>query len=447
VDQARKEGLQKQLDFAEADAERKIQRAQMLQPTKVQQADAAHKAQRSQQSSRGSIEAHCSTTQQPQQHSEMGNLPHQYRVWDHSNGSVKTLEDFQREMRGSGQEGPSSTTSYEPRAVTYQNRQAAACHTPHSAQPAAAASNIPAGCTKAWFESVLTEIVGMDELKDQLRALRREVVLDQKRRKAGHDIPQVGLANYHMVFKGNPGTGKTTVGRLIASMLHSAGVMQTNKLVEANRCSLVGEYVGQTAPKTRSKIDEARGGVLFVDEAYRLSAPSSSGRQDFGSEAIEELQQAMDEDDCPLMIFAGYPAEMDDFISTNAGLFRRITYPQILFPNHTVDGLAQILQRQVEKHGFELSLSSGEISTVLAEHVSLAQLSSMNGGIGAKVFQLAKHSLNSRVDEEDDDPSVTLCLEDIVQGCKGLPIPIEQKRAIQPKGIDSAVSFMIPQPC
>ena len=411
---------------------------------KVQQADAAHKAQRSQQSNRGTIEAHCSTTQ-PQQHSEMGNPP-QYRVWDHSNGSVKTLEDFQREMRGTGSEGPASTTSYEPRQVTYQNRQEASCHTPHTAHPAAA-SSVPSGCTKEWFESVLKEIVGMEELKDQLRALRREVVLDQKRRKAGRDIPQVGLANYHMVFKGNPGTGKTTVGRLIASMLHSAGVMQTNKLVEANRCSLVGEYVGQTAPKTRSKIDEARGGVLFVDEAYRLSAPSSSGRQDFGSEAIEELQQAMDERDCPLMIFAGYPAEMDDFISTNAGLFRRITYPQILFPNHTVDGLAQILQRQVEKHGFELELSSGEISTVLAEHVSLAQLSSMNGGIGAKVFQLAKHSLNSRVDEEDDDPSVTLCLEDIVQGCKGLPIPIEQKRAIEPKGIDSALSFMIPQPC
>lgn len=254
-----------------------------------------------------------------------------------------------------------------------------------------------------------------------------------------------------MVFRGNPGTGKTTVGRLIANMLHSAGVMRTNKVVEATRCSLVGEYVGQTAPKTRAKVDEARGGVLFVDEAYRLSAASSNGHHDFGSEAIEELQQSMDEEDCPLIIFAGYPKEMDDFIGTNAGLFRRITYPHIMFPNHSVESLAEILLKEIKKHGFDTLASMSEMAKILSTHVSQAQRASMNGGIGAKVFQLAKHNLNMRIDEADLDPSVILNCDDLIQGCKSLPTPLQVQPSQAcdpkelPKGCDFA--FMVPQPC
>lgn len=308
----------------------------------------------------------------------------------------------------------------------------------------------PSSCSAEWFETLLADVVGMDELKDNLRALRREVVLDAKRRKAGHQIPHSN-SNYHMIFKGNPGTGKTTVGRLLAEMLYRAGVLKTNNLVEANRGSLVGSYVGQTAPKTRSKVDEAKGGVLFVDEAYRLSMPTSQGIHDFGLEAIEELQQAMDEEDCPLMIFAGYPQEMDRFVQCNPGLFRRITYPEVLFPDHSVPALVEIFESMVKKSGFNTAVSKEVIASIFRDQITSEQRSALNGGIGSKVFQQAKKSLNCRISETDENPSVSLLSDDIVQGCKALPKPVS---AFSPQfshhqAIENSpkVQFMLPQPC
>lgn len=263
-----------------------------------------------------------------------------------------------------------------------------------------------------------------------------KVILDARRRsaaiKAGRSMPKASKGNYHMVLKGNPGTGKTTVARLIAKMLHAAGVLKTDKVIEVHRSSLVGEYVGQTGPKTRAKIDQARDGVLFIDEAYRLSQPTKSGQHDYGLEAIEELQQAMDEENPPLMIFAGYPDAMEGFVMSNPGLFRRISYPHIVFPNHSIENLATILSMEVIKQGFEMDLDQQDIVRVLRLNTSTEQMASLNGSIGEKVFQHAKHSLNSRICESDMDPSVTLIREDIEQGCKALPRPVTKQSANQP---------------
>lgn len=126
----------------------------------------------------------------------------------------------------------------------------------------------------------------------------------------------------HMSLEGSPGTGKTTVANMLSQILYHLNMVQQNKVVIVQRPDLVGEYVGESAQKTRRVVNSAKGGVLFVDEAYRLSY---GGSQDFGKEAIDELMRDMEAGD-PLVIFAGYPTEMQNFKQANDGLQRRIRH-------------------------------------------------------------------------------------------------------------------------
>merc|ERR1719327_1800293 len=126
-----------------------------------------------------------------------------------------------------------------------------------------------------------------------------------------------------MIFRGNPGTGKTTVARLVSDVLSKAGMVQKDIFVYVQREDLVGSCVGKTAQLTKAKVQEARGGVLFVDEAYRLF-PKDADVKDFGKEAVDELMAAMLVEGGPLMIFAGYPKLMDGFLQANPGLRSRI---------------------------------------------------------------------------------------------------------------------------
>ena len=157
----------------------------------------------------------------------------------------------------------------------------------------------------------------------------------------------------HFVFRGNPGTGKTTFARLVGKLLADCGVVAKNKVVEVQRSDLVGEYVGSTAQKTRKVIEQAKGGVLFIDEAYTLSVPGSS--KDFGTEAIEEIMRNMNDGD-PCVIVAGYPAEMEDFLATNPGLARRFK-GDITFDDYTPGELAQIFMKRVESSEYRLTPS------------------------------------------------------------------------------------------
>ena len=193
----------------------------------------------------------------------------------------------------------------------------------------------------------LNGLVGLDKVKNMLHDL---VDLIELKNKTKDDL-KIKNINLHMVFLGNPGTGKTTVARIVAEMLYNLKYIKQNKLIEASSKDLVAEYVGQTAPKTNAVVQKALGGVLFIDEAYSLASGQGQGNS-FNEEAIATLIQAMENyrDDL-VVIFAGYTREMQDFLNANSGIVSRIGYT-VEFEDYTPDELIQIFNQMMEKSGF-----------------------------------------------------------------------------------------------
>jgi len=156
----------------------------------------------------------------------------------------------------------------------------------------------------------------------------------------------------HMIFKGNPGTGKTTVARILGKAFVSIGLLTKGHLIEVERADLVGEYIGQTAQKTRKMIDEALGGILFIDEAYSLAR---GGERDFGKEAIDTLVKAMEDNkDDMILILAGYKDEMEYFLRTNPGLKSRFPI-HLEFADYKIGELMQIAAKMVEERQYILT--------------------------------------------------------------------------------------------
>ena len=202
--------------------------------------------------------------------------------------------------------------------------------------------------TESTTEELLNDIIGLEELKDKIREFENYVNFIKQAEKEGISIPNGSL---HMIFTGNPGTGKTTIARIMAQILFNAGIIYENKLIEVERKDLVGEYIGHTAPKTADVIERAMGGVLFIDEAYSLSPKSISN--DFGEEAIATIIKAMEDHKGELVvIFAGYEKEMHNFINTNPGIASRVGY-KFHFPDYSADELIKMFYRKIEKSGFE----------------------------------------------------------------------------------------------
>ena len=194
----------------------------------------------------------------------------------------------------------------------------------------------------------LESLIGLDAVKKQVEELTHFLRMQQQRRKAGLSI---GQHNLHMVFKGNPGTGKTTVARIIADILKGLGILHKGQLIETDRGGLVAEYAGQTAVKTGKRIDEAIDGILFIDEAYSLV---DTGSEDaFGREALQTLLKRMEDDrERLVVIFAGYPNSIDELLQSNPGLTSRVGL-HFNFEDYSPDQLLSIFQLLCKEHQYE----------------------------------------------------------------------------------------------
>lgn len=200
----------------------------------------------------------------------------------------------------------------------------------------------------------LERLIGLREAKKLMYEIHALLRLNKEREK--HNL-KLEKQVYHMVFKGNPGTGKTTVARLFGKLFREMGILSKGHLIEVERADLVGEFIGHTAQKTRDLIKKALGGILFIDEAYSLAR---GGEKDFGKEAIDCLTKALEDHGNDFVcILAGYTDEMDAFLELNPGLPSRFPI-QLRFADYTVDELISIAESMVEGKEYRLSPSAKE---------------------------------------------------------------------------------------
>jgi probable Rubsico expression protein CbbX len=194
-----------------------------------------------------------------------------------------------------------------------------------------------------------SELVALQPVKTRIREIAALLVIDRLRADAGLVAARPSL---HMSFTGNPGTGKTTVALRMAEILHRLGYVETPRVTSVTRDDLVGQYVGHTAPKTKEVLKRARGGVLFIDEAYYLHRPENE--RDYGQEAIEILLQVMEaERDRLVVILAGYKDRMEEFFRSNPGMGSRVAH-HIDFPDYTPEELMAIARLMLEQREYEL---------------------------------------------------------------------------------------------
>lgn len=256
--------------------------------------------------------------------------------------------------------------------------------------------------------AALHKLVGLSNVKARVRALVNEIRLRKERTRRG--LPVRKDRSYHMIFTGNPGTGKTVVARILARVFYELGIIKADKIIETDRSGLVAEFIGQTAKKTNEMIDSARGGVLFIDEAYALNV---EGR-DFGKEAIETLLKKMeDERENLIVIAAGYTAQMKSFLDSNVGLASRFTHT-IHFDDYTEAELLEIFNLIAVDNGYLVQEQSHDVikqrlSSIKAEKAE-------NFGNAREVRNLFEHAIQEQENRIcSGDLDVTLLSDEQLQ--------------------------------
>ena len=270
---------------------------------------------------------------------------------------------------------------------------------------------------KETVEDVLAELdslVGLEGVKAEVKRIVNLAKVNEARRAQGLKVPPM---TYHMVFTGNPGTGKTTVARIVARASRALGIAKSGQLVETDRSGLVGRYAGETAVKTNEKVDEAIGGILFVDEAYQLA---SSDSDDYGKEAIATLLKRMEDDrDKLIVIAAGYTDEMRDFLDANSGLRSRFA-KTIEFSDYTAKELAAIFRSMAKKNEFVLAADLEEgLDAAMAKLTAKRDRTFGNARFVRQLFEDATGRQANRLAESgnlDADALKTLALADLGLG-------------------------------
>lgn len=245
----------------------------------------------------------------------------------------------------------------------------------------------------------LDALTGLRSVKAEIRKLASLVRAQERRREAGMVSTPVSL---HLVFAGSPGTGKTTVARLVGELYAALGLLEKGHVVEVQRSDLVAGYIGQTATRTKAKIEEAYGGVLFIDEAYTLV---NGNERDFGTEAIDTLLKEMEDNRNRLaVIVAGYTDKMNGFIASNPGLASRFTR-YVEFENYSADELAQIFRTLASTHGFELSAEAqARVRRAIDDLLMIADPHFGNARVMRTLFEAAIEQQAVRIGDDEHAP-------------------------------------------
>ena len=253
----------------------------------------------------------------------------------------------------------------------------------------------------------LDGIVGLNSVKEQVRTIINSIKMEKLRNKDSKVLAG------HYIFKGNPGTGKTTVARIFASVLKNLKVLPKGHLIEVTREDLVAGYVGQTAEKTKKILEESLGGILFIDEAYSLS---KGGENDFGKEAIDTIVPFMENNlDKFTLIVAGYNDDMDKFLNANTGLKSRFNNT-ILFEDYTEDELLEIYKGFSKNENFILDVGvEGKIKDIFKELKNDKHFG--NGRVARQLFASHLSKLNNRISRldlvEGDERLFLITVEDL----------------------------------
>ncbi len=262
----------------------------------------------------------------------------------------------------------------------------------------------------------LNSLIGLEDVKKEVKSLANFVRVQKQREKQG--LKSVSMS-YHCVFTGNPGTGKTTIARILARIFKDLGVVKKGHLVETDRSGLVAEYVGQTAVKTNAVVDSALGGVLFIDEAYALTDKKGG---DYGDEAISTLLKRMEDNrDNLIVIVAGYTNEMKRFVESNPGLQSRFTR-YIDFPDYSSDELFDIFKMRMNKYSYKLDADAEQyLRKDLANTVAHKSRNFGNARYVRNLFEKAVSNQANRIASQNNlstEELSRITLDDIADACK-----------------------------